>query len=147
MTNKRFTIYSAVYLLLIKEGQILLLRRFNTGWMDGNYSVPAGHLDGKESVAQAMVREAKEEAGIKIQPEDLKVVHTMNRNSTGGREYIDFFLVAHKWEGEPCVTEPDKCDDVRWFDLDNLPENLLPYVKLAIENYQKGVTFAEFGWE
>ena len=56
MSTTRFTLRSAVYLLLIKENQILLLRRFNTGWQDGKYSVPAGHLDGGETVKQAMVQ-------------------------------------------------------------------------------------------
>ena len=56
---KRFTLLSAVHLVLIKDDKILLLRRKNTGYEDGKYSLVAGHLDGKESVTTAMIREAR----------------------------------------------------------------------------------------
>lgn len=150
MATTRFTLRSAVYLLLIKDNQILLLRRFNTGWQDGNYSVPAGHLDGGETVKQAMVREAKEEAGIDINSEDLQVVHVMHRRSVnetvGSMEYIDFFLTAKRWKGTPNLTEPDRADDLAFFPLTALPKNILSYVRLAIEAYQQSIPYSEFGW-
>jgi len=144
MSDKRFTLRAAVYLMLIKNDNILLVRRFNTGWQDGKYSFVSGHLDGDETVRQAMIREAKEEAGIVIKSEDLHVVHTMHRKSN--YEYIDFFLVASKWKGDPKNKEPDKCDELRWASLKKLPDNVAPNVKKAIENYNKEITFSEFGW-
>ena len=48
---------ATVHLFFFRENQILLLRRFNTGFRDGEYSVPAGHLDGGETVMQAGIRE------------------------------------------------------------------------------------------
>ena len=60
--KKRYTMPVAVHLFLIKDGRILLLRRFNTGYEDGNFTVVAGHVDGNESYIDAMLREAKEEA-------------------------------------------------------------------------------------
>ena len=56
---------------------ILLAKRLNTGWMDGNYSVVAGHLDGNETFLQAIVREAKEESGIDLDGKNLQAVHVM----------------------------------------------------------------------
>ena len=145
MSTERFRPYSAVYLILIRDGKILLARRFNTGWCDGSYSLIAGHLDGGETVTDAMIRGAKEEGGIVIAPEDLQVVHTMHRNSED-REYIDFYLVAKQWKGEPKVMEPDKCDDLEWFPLDDLPENTVPCVRDALLAYRSGATFSEWGW-
>ena len=134
----------AVHLFFLKEDKILLLRRFNTGYEDGNYSVVAGHVDAGETVTQAAVREAQEEAGVVLQPGDLQVVHIMNRKSNDER--VDFFIVVEAWEGEIQNKEPEKCDDLAWFSLDSLPANMIPYVKFAIENYQRGILYSEFGW-
>jgi ADP-ribose pyrophosphatase YjhB (NUDIX family) len=135
----------AVHLFFLCEGEILLLRRFNTGYEDGSYSVVAGHVDAGETVIQAAVREAREEAGVMIKPEGLQVVHVMNRKSNDER--VDFFVIVKAWCGEIVNTEPDKCDDLAWFPLDVLPVNMVPYVRYAIENYQKRILYSEFGWQ
>jgi len=145
MMNERFKLIPTSHLVLINDDKILLLRRFNTGYEDGNYSVVAGHLDGDETFIQAMVREAKEEAGIGIKPEDLEVVHVMHRKSNDER--IDFFIQAKSWVGVPKIMEPDKCDDLSWFGLDNLPDNVIPYVKQAIEHIRSNVLYSEHGWQ
>ncbi|WOE51888.1 NUDIX domain-containing protein [Sulfuracidifex metallicus] len=54
---------------------MLLQLRKNTGYRDGWWSVVAGHVEAKESATSAMIREAKEEAGIALRPEDLILVH------------------------------------------------------------------------
>ncbi len=143
MSAKRFTFLAAVHLFLLKDNRILLLRRFNTGYEDGNYSVVAGHLDGNESVFTGMIREAREEAAITIKKEDLEVVHVMHRKSTDN-ERIDFFLACRAWEGDIKNLEKDKCDDLSWFNIDQLPVNTIPYIKFAIENYKNRVNFSEF---
>jgi 8-oxo-dGTP diphosphatase len=142
MTSERHYLRVAVYLILIKDNKILLLRRFNTGWRDGFYTLPAGHFDGAETIAEAMSREAAEEIGVKVKPENLQVVHVVHQ--VMDKEYIDFYLVAKEWEGEPKLMEKDKCDDLNWFSLDNLPERLLPNVKEALLNYQKDITYSEY---
>ena len=144
----RHAVIPAVHLFLIKDEQVLLLRRFQTGYEDGNYSVPAGHVDGDEAMTMSMIREAQEEANITIQPDDLTVVHVMHRykEHSEEKERIDFFLEAHKWIGEVKNREPEKCDDLSWFSFDELPENIIPYVKSAIEQYREGKFYSEFGW-
>lgn len=127
----------------------MLSRRFNTGYEDGLYSMVAGHVDEGESFTQCIVREAKEEAGITILPEDLKVAHVMQRitKEEKNNERIDIFLCPEKWGGEIENREPHKCDDLSWFDLNNIPENTIPYVKLAIENIKNKITYSELGWK
>ena len=139
-----YRLVAAVHLFLIRDGKVLLLRRCNTGYEDGQYSLIAGHLDGDEEVTAAMIREAREEAGIEIAPENLRVVGVMHRKST--EERIDFFLAATAWSGEITNREPDKCDQLAWFDLDRLPENVIPYVRRALDNYRYGRWFDSFGW-
>jgi len=144
MKEEKFKLRSAVYLLPIRDGKVLLSRRFNTGWMDGEYSLIAGHLDGDETVFKAMVREALEEANLTIDKKDLIPATVIHRKSDV--EYIDFFFVVEKWKGEPNINEPNKCDALEWFSLDNLPKNLLPYIKDAVENYKNKIAFFESGW-
>ncbi len=142
MSSPRFTLRSAVYLMPMRGREILLLRRFNTGWMDGHYSLIAGHLDGDESVSQAMIREAKEEALIKVAVADLIPATTIHRKSPDA-EYVDFFFVTTKWQGEPTIGEPDKCDQLAWYPIDDLPDLTLPHISEAISNYHKKTTFSE----
>ena len=144
MPEERFKLISAAHLFLIRDGQVLLLRRFNTGYEDGNYSVPAGHIEQGEKVTATMLREAYEEAGVIIKQDDLKVVHVMHRKST--EERFDFFLCAEKWTGEILVKEPNKCDQLQWFSLKNLPPNIIPYISEALNNFENGVFYSEFDW-
>lgn len=145
MPKERFKLIPTSHLILIKNGKILLSRRFNTGYEDGNYSVVAGHLDGDETFIKAMVREAKEEAGIDIAAKDLEVAHVMHRKSPP-EERIDFFIKTNKWQGEPKIMEPDKCDDLKWFPVDSLPANMIPYIRQAIDKVNKKIFYSEFGW-
>lgn len=144
--NEKFTVRAAVYLILMKDNKVLLSRRYKTGWMDGMYSLVAGHIDGNEPVGAAMIREAYEEAGITIEKKDLipnKVLH----RKTEDCEYMDFFFTAKKWIGEPKIMEPNKCDDMEWFPIDALPSNTLPYIRNVIENPNDKVAFIESGWK
>ena len=143
MANRaRFPV--TVHLFFFRAQEILLLRRFNTGYRDGEYSVPAGHLDGNETVRAAAQREAAEEVGVRIEPQDILFSSVMHRNE--GDERVDFFVVVRFWQGEPFNNEPGKCDELRWADEVSLPENMIPYVRRAIENHSQGIHFDEFGW-
>ncbi len=134
----------AVHLFFLQANRILLLRRFNTGYEDGNYSVVAGHVDAGETVSQAAIREANEEVGVILRPTDIKFIHVMNRKSEDER--IDFFVEVRHWIGEITNNEPQKCDDLSWVAIDALPPNIIPYVEHAIEHYQRNVYYSEFGW-
>jgi len=137
---ERLKIKVAVYLLLIREDKILLLRRRNTGWQDGNYGLPAGHLELNETIIEGLLREVKEEIGLVLKPEDVRLVHVMHRMSN----YVDFFFVSQYQDKEPKNEEPESCDDLDWFSIKNLPDNMVPSVRSAINNYIQGVTFFEF---
>jgi ADP-ribose pyrophosphatase YjhB (NUDIX family) len=138
----RFKLIVSVYVFFIKDGKILLLRRANTGYEDGNYSLVAGHADGDEPLLLATVREAREESGVEIDPKDLVLKHTMHRRQDDER--IDFFFEATKWQGELKNMELGKCDDLSWFPLDNLPDNTIPYIRQAIEGYKNSVFYSEY---
>ena len=147
MKSERFLRKVAVYMLLVKDEQVLLLRRYNTGWMDGYYTLPAGHVDGQERAIDAAVRETKEEVGVAIVRSDIQLMYTVHRYSSDTMEYIDLFFKAEAWQGEPRLMEADKADDVSWFPLNALPEKILDYVRHVIETYPKGEIYFEAGWD
>ncbi|MFA5086296.1 MAG: NUDIX domain-containing protein [Candidatus Paceibacterota bacterium] len=143
---ERFKLIPSVYLILLKDGKVLLSRRFNTGYEDGNYGLVSGHAEEKETFREALSREVFEEVGIEIDSSDLNLVLTMHRQC-GDHERVDFFFTANAWNGEIKNAEPQKCDDLDWFPIDNLPDNTIPYVKKAIESYFDGMNYCEFGWD
>jgi 8-oxo-dGTP diphosphatase len=147
--KERPKVIPTAYLVLVREDKTLLARRYNTGFQDGRYSFPAGHLCGdEETLSQAVIREAREEIGVEIDSADLELVHVMHRKQkepTDERR-INLFFAAKKWSGKPRIMEPDKCDDLRWFELDSLPDNTIPYIKQAINCLRKNVKYSEYGF-
>ena len=136
---------SAVHLFFFDQGKTLLSLRCNTGYMDGFYSVVAGHLEPGETVVQAAIREAAEEIGVQIDPQDVEIVQVMHRKD--GEERIDFFVHIHAWTGTIHNAEEEKCAGLAWFSPDALPENTVPYVRRALQNYEAKRWMDTFGWE
>lgn len=144
-SKQRFKLIPAVYLILRKKDEVLLLERQNTGYQDGMRSLVAGHLDGGELATQAMIREAKEEAGITIQPQDLNHVYTTHRLSGDvENERVDLFFECSKWQGEIQNMEPTKCSDLSWFSIQSLPDNLIAHIKIVLQDVAQGKTFSEY---
>jgi 8-oxo-dGTP pyrophosphatase MutT (NUDIX family) len=95
-------------------------------------------------VVTALVREAKEEIGVTIEPEAVQFAHVMHNSSGGGR--AAFFFTVRDWESEPNNREPDKCSELAWFPLDDLPDHLIPYCQAALEHIAAGQPFSVYGW-
>ena len=144
MAGQRFTAAVAVHVLFLRDGRVLMLRRTNTGYADGLLSVPAGHLDGGETVVAAAMREVYEEVGVDLRPDEIEVAGVMHRLE--GEERIDFFLAVRAWRGEFENREPEKCSELVWAPLDGLPDDTVPYVRAAIEAYRSGEWFSSYGW-
>jgi ADP-ribose pyrophosphatase YjhB (NUDIX family) len=145
MKKERFKMIASGYLMLIRGGKIVLSRRFRTGYEDGKYSLPAGHIEDGETLTAGTCREIGEEIGVELTPRDLKLVHVMHRKHFDIR--MDFFFTTDKKNLKPKNIEPQKSDDVAWFPLTKLPINTIPYIRTAIEQYRKNVFYSEFGWE
>jgi len=140
---KKQNLLAASYLYLKKDNKVLLQRRQNTGYQDGNYSFVAGHVDEGETYTQAMIREAKEEANIVIEPENIHAVHVMHCIFEKV-VYVDTYFMADNWSGEVKNLEEEKCDDLSWFGIDNLPSNTIDRIKLAIDLIEKGIAYSEY---
>lgn len=144
MPKERNKAVPAVYLVLQKENNILLMRRAGSGYYDGWYSLPSGHVEAGELPTDAIVREVMEEIGVTINESDIKLIHTMYRtkkDETGDR--VDLFFYAKTWQNDPKICEPDKCDDLKWFSLNHLPENIIPYIRDVIAAINEKINYSE----
>jgi len=151
--KQRHQLIPASYLVLFRnEGErkeVLMARRFQTGYEDGKYSLPAGHVEEKESFSDCLVREIKEEIAIDLDAQKCEVAHVMHRDAKTemNNERIDIYWTASEWRGEIENLEPHKCDDLSRFPLDSLPENTIPYIRHALTCIQDGVMYGEYGYE
>lgn len=139
---RRKTYVVDLHVVLRRGGEILLGLRRDTGFADGMFHLPAGHLEDGETLLQGTVREAREELGIAVAESDLMLVHVMHHNT--GR--IAFFFEATRWAGDAINCEPDKCAELRWFPADRLPDNLVPYARSALVMIGAGKWVGSFGW-
>ncbi|MDR0702748.1 MAG: NUDIX domain-containing protein [Azoarcus sp.] len=140
---ERAGIPTGVHIVCERQGCILLLRRAGTGFFDGLYSLPGGHVEEGESIHQAAARELEEETGLRLAPGDLDWFGVTHRRSDTNR--IDFFLRARRWQGEPRLCEPNKCDVLGWFTRDALPDGMTPYIRAALGSGTGG-WLREIGW-
>ena len=107
---------------------MLLQLRRNTGYMDDHWAAAAaGHVEQGETAYDAARREAREE--IDVRDLDLAFVTAMQRTRGGEPidERVDFFFTARSWVGEPRIVEPEKCAELRWCPLDDLPDPVVPH--------------------
>lgn len=68
---------------------------------------------------------------------------TDNINNDDEWNPIEYVVVIKNLQGEPVNLEPQFCERLEWIPLDNLPKNITPYARIAIENFVNGVYFAE----
>lgn len=143
--KERFKIIAAVFGVFIRDGKVLLLERQNTGYADGMFSLPAGHVEAGESLEQAIMRELKEEVGVTVEASELKLAHVRSRNREDGHR-VNFFFLVSGWQMEPVNLEPQKCGGLEWYTFNQLPDNLLPDIRDSLECILRDQAYSEDGW-
>ncbi|MFA6338955.1 MAG: NUDIX domain-containing protein [Candidatus Paceibacterota bacterium] len=127
-----------VGVMIFKDGKILLTKRKGAHGA-GEYSFPGGHLEYMESFEECARRETREEAGIEIQ--NLRFSYVTNSKKYTPKHYIHIGLIADWKSGEPKIMEPEKSEEWKWYDLDNLPEPLFEFSEFAVEAYKNGENY------
>lgn len=135
-----------VLLLLVRDESVLLARRHNTGYADGQWNLPSGKLEAGEDVVAAVIREAREEVAIDLERRDLDLAASVHCRSPEGQGRFGFFFRARQWRGEPRNAEPHKCSQLEWFPLAQLPADTVPYSQAGIELFRRGEPFGLHGW-
>ncbi|MEU6011453.1 phosphotransferase [Streptomyces sp. NPDC047453] len=136
-----------VQLILRRESadgpQVLLSRRAGQVYAAGLWHLPSGHLDGPhEDVVTALIREAREETGVVIDPADVRAAVTVHHRSPGGASRTGHFFEVRRWTGEPEIAEPDVCDAMDWAPLTALPAQIVAYCRAGLDAYSAGARLA-----
>lgn len=136
-----------VHLLFERDDEILLgLRGSNAEFAPDTWHFPAGCCE-HESIKQCAVREAREELGLRLEPEHLDLVHSVHLlDPDNPRPLLELVLRVRRWQGEPQLMEPDKCHKWAWWPRSALPEPIVPYAKAALEGIAAGSPYTELGW-
>jgi 8-oxo-dGTP pyrophosphatase MutT (NUDIX family) len=120
------------------EKEVLLALRKNTGYNDGEYELPGGHVEADEDLINAMIREAKEELNIELKREDLKIEHILHHYKGNCMKFI---ISSEKYDGDLKIGEPDKCEKLEWFNVNNLPENTDKKLMKVLKEIKKGIFY------
>lgn len=131
---KRHMIKVAGYMIIIVNGKILLRKRHNVSYQNGMYDIPAGHVEEGESPLICAKRETLEEVNITVTETEFSTVMFRKGESHINDDYTDFFFIAKTFTGIPKNNEPDKCSEILFADIYNLPKNISLHVKIAIDN-------------
>jgi 8-oxo-dGTP diphosphatase len=137
----RVPLVAASYLVVRRDDEVLLQLRRGTGYMDGFWATLAGHVECGESAVDAAVREAREEAGIDVDPCDVRPVTALHRYEVGGppvEQRCDFIFETRVWRGEPSIREPHRTAAMEWFRLGLLPQPVVPHERLVLEALLRG---------
>jgi len=122
-----------VAVVIYRGERILLGERIGSHGSE-TWATPGGHLELGESIEDCAKREVLEETGLVVNSA-TKLGFTNDIFEQEGKHYVTLFVVASCEQGEPQVTEPDKCKQWKWCKLDQLPQPLfLPIVNLLNEN-------------
>ncbi|MFA6005444.1 MAG: NUDIX domain-containing protein [Patescibacteria group bacterium] len=118
-----------VIVLDATKTKVLLGKRKNS-YRSGTFGLPGGRLELKESLQDCGTRELIEETGLRSKT--LRYVGVV-RELQEKFNFIHFVFLCDSYEGSPSLTEPEKCEGWEWFLLENLPENILPGHKAALD--------------
>lgn len=134
---------SAVYMIIKNEkNEILFQRRQGTKLWPGFLALPAGHVDTGENVYDAVIREAKEELNITISMENIIDTFVVNRRNKSISPYYDVYFEFDSYVGNIIINEPEKCSELKWIKIEDLPDDVIDFEKIALLNNKKGIKFS-----
>ena len=121
--------------IIEKEGKVLLVQEKQDECY-GKWNIPAGHLDCNESIIEGAKREIKEETGCDV---ELTGVANIANRVLENDIFVQITFVG-KIINETVKIDPEEILDVKWFDIDDVLNNMdnelrnLNFVKQPIKN-------------
>lgn len=127
---------SAGAMIFNDQGKLFLSKRSqNVKNEKGCWETPGGSVELMEKLEDAVRREILEEYGASIDiikqfPAEDHIIPADNQHWVATT-----FLAKFKTGETPKIMEPDKCDEINWFDLNDLPAPLSIITKLDLAHY------------
>jgi len=118
--------------IILNKNRVLLGLRKNTQYFSDFWSLPVGHVETNESLLVALERELSEELGIELIQKEVFCVKTDEKNSV----YHQVFII-NDFHGQINNQEPQYCEELRWCELENLPEPLTPISREILSELKK----------
>ncbi|MBD0742976.1 NUDIX domain-containing protein [Streptomyces sp. CBMA152] len=135
-------IFFAGIILENRDGHVLMMRRANTGFADGQWSLPGGRVDPGELAVQAAAREANEEVAADVQVNDLRTVHVINKVGEKGEPIVGWYFHT-RWEGPVRNAETHRCSELSWTHPRTLAQDTEETDRAALTAWLRGETT---GW-
>ncbi len=136
----------SVYVILRKQGKLLFTLRENTGFMDGTYALPGGHVEENENFINAAIRETEEEVGVIIPRDKIRLAYTMHRMAANDIR-LDLFFEAESWNGNPTNKEPHKHSKIAWLTPQEMAkEPIMDYQAVVLQAILEKKVYSEWGW-
>jgi 8-oxo-dGTP diphosphatase len=104
--------------VIIRDDRVLLVKRRNEPYK-GQWCLPGGFMDEGESIEETVVREAREETGLGVEPKGIVGVYSKPKRDPRGHVLTVAFLCSAKGGR---AKGGDDASDARWFSLNDLPE-------------------------
>jgi 8-oxo-dGTP diphosphatase len=138
-----------VFLLLTRHDHVLLALRQGTGFADGLWNLPSGKAEPGERAVAAVIREAREELGIRLSENQVSFTATVHCRNTDTDIRVGLFFQAAAGQSPldaPYNAEPHKCAKIAWYPMAMLPGTTMPYSALGVSLYQRKACFGSIGW-
>ncbi|MCG9671961.1 NUDIX domain-containing protein [Vibrio chagasii] len=116
---------NVVQIIFVSGSKFLLGFRQNTDAFEQYWGFPSGRIEQGELPRTAAEREAREEVAVDVGNLTLFAIV-----SDPELPICHYFYLCHEWAGDIQNAEPHLCQELRWFDRDELPENCTPITYL-----------------
>ncbi|WP_371496085.1 NUDIX domain-containing protein [Kitasatospora sp. NBC_00374] len=140
-TDAMTLLVAAVILHDRETNRVVLLQRGpQAKFAQGMWDLPVGKNEPGEPITETAVRELKEETGLTVAPEALRLAHVIHgaRGVEAPNGFLTVVFAAHTWSGDPVNAEPEKHAQVRWVSTDAVPEDFVPTTASALSRYLAG---------
>lgn len=140
--TESMTLLVAAVIVHDLEGErvVLIQRGPHAKFAQGMWDLPVGKSEPGEPTTQTAIRELKEETGLGVSPEDLRLVHVIHgaRGVEAPNGFLTVVFATHRWTGDLSNEEPAKHAQVAWTPIKAIPSEFVPTTASALHRYLTG---------